>query len=122
MRRLPTLFLALLLAASPLMAEAGVHGHDHHGHAGHAPAGHAAGDLAPAHHHDSAATSADEDCENAAPDHCCGDTGVACHATYLPGGVPGGAALTVVSARLLLGRGNGPDSLHPESDPPPPRA
>lgn len=115
MSRLPTIFLALLLAISPLMAEAGTNGHVHHGSGDHAPAGHA-GESA-----GGAAASADEDCEDATPDHCCGDTGVACTATYLFGDIPADAALTAATAPQLLGRESDPDTLHPESDPPPPR-
>lgn len=121
MRRLPTLFLALLLAAAPLMAEAGLHVHDHGGVAGHAAAGHSSA----GHDRDGAdamSASADEDCEDGMPDHCCGDTGVTCTATYLFSGLPADAGPMAVSASNLLGRGHNPDTRHPESDPPPPRA
>ncbi len=116
MKRLPTLFLALLLAASPLMAEAGYHVHDHGGGAGHTSASHD-GDVA-----GGMSASADEDCEDGTPDHCCGGTGVTCTATYLISGLPADAGPMAVSASNLLGRGHNPDTRHPESDPPPPRA
>jgi hypothetical protein len=142
MKRYSILFLALVLAASPLMA-AGYDGHAHgHGGAGHDAAAHDAISQS-ANPHDGAApvalagasapapadSSADfpakvaEDCEDAGPDHCCGDTGIACHGgNYLPGGLAGGNAPTAASAPLRLGHETGPNSRHPEYEPPPPRA